>query len=68
MAGHVVKSPVLGCSIIFEDATTKNQAKAAYRRYLHEIGISRSKYNIYMAGIKIYPTEERGYHTYVRIT
>jgi hypothetical protein len=60
-------SPALDCKIIIPDAKTKNQAKAAFRRYLKEIRVPPEDMKRYMAGIKVEVYVEASHHIIINI-
>jgi hypothetical protein len=62
-----VWSPMLGTRIIFSDAQTKNQARAAYRRYLRKMSVPRNEYKQYMTGIVIEYYNDGNHYTYIKI-
>ena len=67
--GYSVWSPRLGCSMIFTDAETKNQARAAYKRYLRRMDLSPGEMKRFMTGIVINEFKENNneYMTYLKI-
>jgi hypothetical protein len=65
--GYVVRSKKLNVGLIIDDAQTIRQAKAAFKKYLKQIGVERYEMREYMAGLSVSSYNESTYETYITI-
>jgi len=65
--GYVVRSKKLNVGLIIDDAQTIRQAKAAFKKYLKQIGVERYEMREYMPGLSISSYNESTYETYITI-
>jgi hypothetical protein len=67
MNGMIVRNHRLGVSLIVQDASTRNQAKAAFRKVLFKMGIPKSAIGRNMKGIEIIPYNNASCATHIKV-